>query len=236
MQLNAEMGSTMTERFNVAGRDARQAVRPPARGVADVRGERLKVREIGVTRDMYGSVFMIAVTLLTGLITAVVYGVGGTLVIRGSAPVRHAGRAGAAAHPRLRADRVAVQRAGPGDDLAGQLRPGLRGARPGAADHREAGRGRRCPPGSARHRRRTSGSTDVSFRYPTAAEVSLASLESIALKAPERTDAAAGRAARRLASPPPPGSSPRSSARPARARRRSPSWSRGCTTPTTAPC
>ena len=32
----------------------------------------------------------------------------------------------------------------------------------------------------------------VSFRYPTAAEVSLASLESIALKQPERTDAAAG--------------------------------------------
>ena len=32
----------------------------------------------------------------------------------------------------------------------------------------------------------------VSFRYPTAQEVSLASLESIALKQPERTDAAAG--------------------------------------------
>jgi ATP-binding cassette subfamily B protein len=32
----------------------------------------------------------------------------------------------------------------------------------------------------------------VSFRYPTAAEVSLASLESIALKVPERADAAAG--------------------------------------------
>jgi ATP-binding cassette subfamily B protein len=32
----------------------------------------------------------------------------------------------------------------------------------------------------------------VSFRYPTASEVSLASLESIALKRPERTDAAAG--------------------------------------------
>ena len=32
----------------------------------------------------------------------------------------------------------------------------------------------------------------VSFRYPTAAEVSLASLESIALKTPERTDAAQG--------------------------------------------
>jgi ATP-binding cassette, subfamily B, bacterial len=32
----------------------------------------------------------------------------------------------------------------------------------------------------------------VSFRYPTASEVSLASLESIALKTPERTDSAAG--------------------------------------------
>ena len=43
-----------------------------------------KVREIGVTRDMYGSVLMIAITLLTGLFTAVVYGVGGTLVIDGA--------------------------------------------------------------------------------------------------------------------------------------------------------
>ena len=33
---------------------------------------------------MYGSVFMIAITLLTGLFTAVVYGVGGTLVISGA--------------------------------------------------------------------------------------------------------------------------------------------------------
>ena len=32
----------------------------------------------------------------------------------------------------------------------------------------------------------------MSFRYPTADEVSLASLESIALKAPERMDAAQG--------------------------------------------
>src|SRR6201996_4561721 len=33
---------------------------------------------------MYGSVFMIAITLLTGLFTAAVYGVGGTLVVRGA--------------------------------------------------------------------------------------------------------------------------------------------------------
>ncbi len=33
---------------------------------------------------MYGSVFMIAITLLTGLFTAVVYGVGGSLVVNGA--------------------------------------------------------------------------------------------------------------------------------------------------------
>ncbi len=37
MQLNAEMGSTMTERFNVAGAMLVQALRPPARGVGAVR-------------------------------------------------------------------------------------------------------------------------------------------------------------------------------------------------------
>ena len=77
---------------------------------------------------------------------------------------------------------------------------------------------------------------DVSFRYPTAAEVSLASLESIALKQPERTDAAAGVLHDISFTAPRRASSPRSSARPARARPPSPSWSPGCTTRTTARC
>ena len=84
--------------------------------------------------------------------------------------------------------------------------------------------------------RPTSGSTNVSFRYPTAAEVSLASLESIALKQPERTDAAAGVLHDVSFDAPSPGSSPRWSGRPARARPRSPRWSPGCTTRTTGPC
>ena len=81
--LNAIMGSTMTERFNVAGAMLSKLYGRPREESRLFAANAHKVREIGVTRDMYGSVFMIAVTLLTALFTAVVYGVGGTLVIRG---------------------------------------------------------------------------------------------------------------------------------------------------------
>src|SRR3984957_9214286 len=84
MQLNAEMGSTMTERFNVAGAMLAKLYGRPREESELFAAKAFKVREIGVTRDMYGSVFMIAITLLTAMITAVVYGVGGTLVIRGA--------------------------------------------------------------------------------------------------------------------------------------------------------
>ncbi|HJY66011.1 MAG TPA: ABC transporter ATP-binding protein, partial [Streptosporangiaceae bacterium] len=84
MQLDAAMGSTMTERFNVAGAMLAKLFGRPREESQVFAANASKVREIGVSRDMYGSVFMIAVTLLTGLITAVVYGVGGTLVIRGA--------------------------------------------------------------------------------------------------------------------------------------------------------
>jgi ATP-binding cassette, subfamily B, bacterial len=84
MQLNAEMGSTMTERFNVAGAMLAKLYGRPREESEQFAAKAVKVREIGVTRDMYGSIFMIAITLLTALFTAVVYGVGGTLVIRGA--------------------------------------------------------------------------------------------------------------------------------------------------------
>ena len=151
MQLNAEMGSTMTERFNVAGAMLAKLYGRPREESELFAAKAYKVREIGVTRDMYGMVFMIAITLLTGLFTAVTYGVGGSLVVRG-VPVRHPGRALAAARPRLRADRVAVQRADPGNDGARQLRPGIRGARPGAADQGEARRGDLARPGRGGNR------------------------------------------------------------------------------------
>src|SRR5215831_20755307 len=83
MQLDAAMGSTMTERFNVAGAMLVKLFGRPA-NEAEVFGNRAgKVRDIGVTQAMYGSTLFIALALLASLATAVVYGVGGALVING---------------------------------------------------------------------------------------------------------------------------------------------------------
>jgi ATP-binding cassette subfamily B protein len=134
---------------------------------------------------------MIAITLLTALFTAVVYGVGGVLVIRGSFEfgtlvalaqllARVYGPIG-----QLSNVQVTVMTALVSFDRVFEvldLEPLIK-EKPGAAVL--AGRDAAGTAPSIQFDR-------VSFRYPTAAEVSLASLESIALKQPERTDAAAG--------------------------------------------
>src|ERR1700691_4985847 len=84
MQLNAEMGTTMTERFNVAGAMLAKLYGRPREDSALFAAKAHKVREIGVPRDMYGSVLMITIGLITALFTAVIYGVGGSLVIDGT--------------------------------------------------------------------------------------------------------------------------------------------------------
>src|SRR5712691_897394 len=81
MQLDAAMGSTMTERFNVAGAMLVKLFGRPTEE-ADVFGNRAgRVRDIGVQTAMYGSSLFVALTLLASLATAVVYGLGGILVI-----------------------------------------------------------------------------------------------------------------------------------------------------------
>ena len=194
MQLDAAMGSTMTERFNVAGAMLVKLFGRP-REESEVFAERAgRVRDIGVVQAMYGQVFFISLSLLAALATAVVYGVGGTLVIRGALQLGTLVALSQPAGQALRPDRAAVQRPDQRDDGAGQLRPGLRDTRPEAADRRAARRQRAPRPVPAR-RRRTAPEIEfdqVSFRYPTASEVSLASLESIALPAPERQAATAG--------------------------------------------
>ena len=87
MQLDAAMGSTMTERFNVAGAMLVKLFGRP-REESEVFAERAgRVRDIGVIQSMYGTVFFISLTLLAALATAVVYGVGGTLAVRGALQV-----------------------------------------------------------------------------------------------------------------------------------------------------
>src|SRR6201996_5509949 len=81
MQLNAEMGSTMTERFNVAGAMLVKLFGRPREETALFSQRAARVRDIGVVQSMYGQVFFVSLTLLTSLVTAVVYGLGGSLVI-----------------------------------------------------------------------------------------------------------------------------------------------------------
>jgi ATP-binding cassette subfamily B protein len=191
MQLNAEMGSTMTERFNVAGALLAKLYGRPREESQQFAAKAHKVREIGITRDMYGSVFMIAITLLTALFTAVVYGVGGTLVIRGAFQFGTL----------VALSQLLVQVYGPIASLSSvqiqvmtalvsfdrvfevlDLEPLIK-EKPDATV---------LPARDAEGTAPDIRFDHVSFRYPTADEVSLASLESIALKQPERTDAAAG--------------------------------------------
>ena len=124
---------------------------------------------------------------VAALATAMVYGVGGSLAAAGHARRRHRRRPGGLPDPAVRAAHGAVQRAGRRHDRAGQLRAGLRGARPRADGRREAGRRRAAAGrGHGRARRRRTSPT----RPPT--QVSLASLESVAVLdgAPSRAGAA----------------------------------------------
>ena len=74
----------MTERFNVAGAMLVKLFGNPAEEGEVFAGRAARVRDIGVVTAMYGSTLFIALSLLASMATAVVYGVGGGLVIRGT--------------------------------------------------------------------------------------------------------------------------------------------------------
>jgi ATP-binding cassette, subfamily B, bacterial len=186
MQLDAAMGSTMTERFNVAGAMLVKLFGRPTEE-AEVFGNRAgRVRDIGVQTAMYGSTLFIALTLLASLATAVVYGLGGILVIDNffkiGTLVALAALLGRLYGPitSLSNVQVDVMTALVSFDRVFEvldLKPLIEDA-PDAVPLRTDPEA--APAIEFEH---------VWFRYPTAAEVSLASLESIALPVPERTDA-----------------------------------------------
>ena len=195
MQLDAAMGSTMTERFNVAGAMLVKLFGRP-REESEVFAERAgRVRDIGVSQAMYGQVFFISLTLLAALATAVVYGLGGSLVIHG---VLQLGLL-------VTLSQLLARLYGPITGLSNvqinvmtalvsfdrvfeilDLKP-LIAERPDA----EVLPAQVPGPGGPSIAPEIEFD-DVSFRYPTASEVSLASLESIALPAPERPASANG--------------------------------------------
>jgi ATP-binding cassette subfamily B protein len=200
MQLNAEMGSTMTERFNVAGAMLVKLFGRPREESGAFASRAAKVRDIGVVTAMYGQVFFVALTLLASVVTAVVYGLGGTLVIHGTFQIgtlvalttllaRVYGPITS-----LSSVQVNVMTALVSFDRVFEvldLKP-LIAEKPGAVPlPRSAGASRPDVPVQDAVAPEIEFD-DVSFRYPSASEVSLASLESIALPAPERKDAGAG--------------------------------------------
>jgi len=85
--LNAKMTSMMTERFNVAGALLVKLFGEPMREIRSFEERAGRVRDIGVTQAMYTRVFMAAILLTASLATALVYGWGGVLAAGGALQV-----------------------------------------------------------------------------------------------------------------------------------------------------
>jgi len=85
--LNAEMNAVMSERFNVAGALLVKLFGRQRTEAAEFRTKAARVRDIGVIQAMYGRVFFVSLTLVASLATALVYGLGGRLAAEGSLSV-----------------------------------------------------------------------------------------------------------------------------------------------------
>jgi ATP-binding cassette subfamily B protein len=78
--LNAEMNTMMSERFNVAGALLVKIFGKPSYEAAVFRSRTGRVRDIGVKTAMYGRVFATGLMLTASLATALLYGFGGVMV------------------------------------------------------------------------------------------------------------------------------------------------------------
>lgn len=216
MVLDAEMGSLMTERFNVAGAMLAKLYGRPAEEEENFSGRAARVRDIGIIAAMYGRVFFTALTLVAALATAMVYGVGGALAVNGALELgtlvalatlltRMYGPLTALSnvHVDVMTALVSFDRVFEVLDLKPLIRdrddartlgeargPAGNGTRL-TKDVKENVKLAKASEGSAGSGGRGAPSIEfdhVRFAYPSADEVSLASLESIA-----RTDTAPGR-------------------------------------------
>ncbi len=173
--LNASMNATMTERFNVAGALLVKLFGRLGDEDASFRGRAARVRDIGVTSAMYGRAFFVALTLVAALAQALVYGLGGYYAITGQLSAgtvvtlallltRLYGPLTALSNARvdIMSALVSFDRVFEVLDLAPMIAD-----RPGAVEL----------PMDAR----SIEFDNVRFSYPTASEVSLASLEDVAV-------------------------------------------------------
>ena len=173
--LNAQMNNTMTERFNVSGALLVKLFGRPGQERDEFEQKAGRVRDIGVTQAMYARFFIAALTLTAALATAVVYGWGGIQVVNGTLELGTV-VALAAYLTRLYGPLTAlsnvqidVMTALVSFDRVFEVLdlPPMIQDKPDAQP---------IPPGPARIE-----FDHVDFRYPTAEDVSLASLESVAV-------------------------------------------------------
>ena len=87
MNLNADLGAQMTERFNVAGALLVKIFGQPDREIAEYDAQAARVRDIGVRIAVNRALFFVMLTAMASLATAMVYGVGGLLAVEGSMTV-----------------------------------------------------------------------------------------------------------------------------------------------------
>ncbi|HWA66571.1 MAG TPA: ABC transporter ATP-binding protein [Mycobacteriales bacterium] len=85
--LNAEMSTQMSERFNVAGALLVKLFGRPADEDRLFRTKARRVADIGVQQAMYARIFLVSLSLVAALATALVYGLGGRLAIHGALTV-----------------------------------------------------------------------------------------------------------------------------------------------------
>jgi ATP-binding cassette subfamily B protein len=187
MQLNAEAATMMNERFNVAGAMLAKLYGRPDEESALFANRAGRVRNLTILTNVYGRAFFIIISLMAALTTALAYGLGGSLVISGAfqigtlvalvtllsrlyGPINQM----SSMQVNILTALVSFDRIFEVLDLQPLIRESP-GARPlSARDGHE-------PAPDIEFDR-------VSFRYPVASEVSLASLESIALPMAERAD------------------------------------------------
>ncbi|WP_329417535.1 ABC transporter ATP-binding protein/permease [Streptomyces sp. NBC_00704] len=82
--LNAAMGTRMTERFSAPGATLVKLFGRPEEESAEFAARAARVRDIGVRTATAQSVFLTALTLVSALALALVYGLGGRLALSGS--------------------------------------------------------------------------------------------------------------------------------------------------------
>ncbi|HWC21832.1 MAG TPA: ABC transporter ATP-binding protein [Flexivirga sp.] len=83
MTENADLGARMTERFNVAGALLVKLFGRPEQEDDEYAERAAKVRDYGISIAVQRAIFLVGLTLLATLATAVVYGIGGVMAVHG---------------------------------------------------------------------------------------------------------------------------------------------------------